>query len=92
MVEVLPIPPAPIRAIGVRCSVNPTIFSINSSRPKKTLGGGGGGSAGTLDPNIRGGIYWWSRSLTCFESRKRSGFILRCRNSERHLQPDIDRL
>ena len=53
MMDVLPIPPAPIRAIGARCFVNPKIFSINSSRPKKTLGGGGGDSPGTLGKNIR---------------------------------------
>ena len=42
--DVLPMPPAPIRAIGVRVSANPTILSISSSRPKQILGGGGGNS------------------------------------------------
>ena len=36
----------------VRFSAKPTI-SINSSRPKKTLGGGGGDSPGSLDANMR---------------------------------------
>ena len=47
--DVLPIPPVPIRAIGVSRSASPTIFSVNLSRPKKTLGGGGGDSPGKLD-------------------------------------------
>ena len=71
-VDVLPIPPAPIRAIGVRFSANPTTSSINSSRPKKTLGGGGGDSPDTLDANIRGWIRRWPKLLTCSESRPRS--------------------
>jgi hypothetical protein len=56
--EVLPIPPAPMRAMEVRCSPKPTIFSIHSSRPKKIPGGGGGDSPGTLDANIN---CWISR-------------------------------
>ena len=44
MIEVFPIPPGPMRAIGVECSARPTILSISSSRPKKSLGGGGGDS------------------------------------------------
>ena len=51
--DVLPIPPAPIRAIGVSCSAKPTISSIRSSRPKKILGGGGGDSPGALDAHVR---------------------------------------
>jgi len=47
--DIFPIPPAPIRAIGTQRSVKPTIFSINLSRPKKTPGGGGGDSPGMLD-------------------------------------------
>ena len=50
--EVLPIPPVPIRANGVRFSARLTISSISSSRPKKALGGGGGDSPGVLDTNI----------------------------------------
>ena len=43
------VPPAPMRAMGVRFTARPTIFSINSSRPKQALGGGGGdSSAGML--------------------------------------------
>ena len=42
--EVFPIPPAPIRAMGLRVSARPTIFSINPSRPKQVLGRGGGNS------------------------------------------------
>jgi hypothetical protein len=51
--EVFPIPPAPMRAMGVRFSVRPTIFSISSSRPKQALGGGGGDSPSTLDVDVR---------------------------------------
>ena len=51
--DVFPIPPAPIRAIGVRFSTSPTIVSINSSRPKQALGGGGGDSPGLLDESVR---------------------------------------
>ena len=53
MVDVLPIPPAPIKTIGVRRNMKSTIFSINSSRPKKILGGGGGDSPDKLDTNLR---------------------------------------
>ena len=42
--DVFPIPPEPMRAIGVRFSARPVIFSISSSRPKQALGGGGGDS------------------------------------------------
>ena len=48
MTDVLPIPPAPIRAIGVRRCAKSMIFSIKSSRPK-IFGGGGGSSPGALD-------------------------------------------
>ena len=44
--DVFPIPPSPMRAIGVRFSARLTIFSISSSRPKHTLGGEGGNSPG----------------------------------------------
>ena len=53
--EVFPIPPGPMRAIGVRFSAKPMIFSISSSRPKQVLGGGGGSPLSVLDANIR---YW----------------------------------
>ena len=56
--DVLPIPPTPIKAIGVRCCAKSTILSINSSRPKKILGGGGGRSPGALDSNVR---HWTPR-------------------------------
>ena len=42
--EVLPIPPAPSRAMGVKFSTRPTIFPMRSLRPKQALGGGGGDS------------------------------------------------
>ena len=44
--DVFPIPPAPMRATGVRVSARSMIVSISSSRPKQTLGGGGGNSPG----------------------------------------------
>ena len=46
--DVLPIPPAPIRAIGVKFSARPTIFSISSVRPKQAGGGGGHSPGGIL--------------------------------------------
>ena len=56
--EVFPIPPAPMRAMGLRVSARPTIFSINPSRPKQALGRGGGNSpremllkCQTMDPS-----------------------------------------
>ena len=51
--DVLPIPPAPMRAMGARFSARPTIFSINLLRPKQALGAGGGDSPSALDANIR---------------------------------------
>ena len=56
-IDVLPTPPAPMRAIGSRFSARLTTFSINSFRPKKALGGRGGGSPRTLDANMRLRIY-----------------------------------
>jgi hypothetical protein len=50
--DVFPIPPGPMRAMGVNFSARSTIFSISSSRPKQALGGGGGDSPNTLDVNI----------------------------------------
>ena len=49
---VLPIPPGPMRAIGVRFSARPRTSSISSPRPKHALGGGGGDSPGVLDLGI----------------------------------------
>jgi len=46
--DVFPIPPAPMSAIGVKVSARPMILSISSSRPKHTLGGGGGDSPGGI--------------------------------------------
>jgi hypothetical protein len=51
--DVLPIPPAPTSAIGVRRFAKSTISSINLSRPRQILGGGGGDSPGTLNANER---------------------------------------
>ena len=51
--DVLPIPPVPTRAIGVRFSARPMILSTSSPRPKWTLGGGGGDSPDVLDADIR---------------------------------------
>ena len=52
-IDVLPTPPAPMRAMGSRFSARPTTFSINSLRPKKALGGCGGGSPCTLNAMMR---------------------------------------
>src|SRR5882757_4107982 len=46
--DVFPIPPAPMRATGVRLWARATILSIKSSRPKKARGGGGGVSPDVL--------------------------------------------
>src|SRR5882757_9285171 len=43
-IEVFPIPPAPMRATGVRLWVRSTSLSIKLLRPKKARGGGGGDS------------------------------------------------
>ena len=51
--DVFPIPPGPMRAVEVRLSVRPSIFSISSPRPKQALGGGGGDSPSMLDVNVR---------------------------------------
>jgi len=69
-IDVFPMPPAPMRAMGVRFSVRPTILSISSSRPKNALGGGGGNSPGTLHVNIRCWIHFQSRLLTWLGSGK----------------------
>jgi len=49
IIEVLAIPPMPMRATGASCCAKLTILLISLSRPKKTLGRGG--SPGTLDRN-----------------------------------------
>jgi hypothetical protein len=68
--EVFPIPPAPMRAMGVRFSARATILSISSSRPKHALGGGGGNSSrGILDTGVRIRILGYPRSLTWLESK-----------------------
>jgi len=46
--DVFPIPPGPMRAIGAMSSARVTISSISSSRPKQVLGGGGGTSPGEV--------------------------------------------
>jgi hypothetical protein len=52
--DVFPIPPAPMRAMGVRLLARLMILSISSSRPKQALGGGGGNSPGdALDAGVR---------------------------------------
>ena len=43
-IDVFPIPPAPMSAIGSRFSASSMTFSIISSRPMQTLRGGGGDS------------------------------------------------
>ena len=63
MMEVLPIPPGPIRAIGVRRSSRQTISSIDSLRLKNALGGGEGSSPDTLDVDVR---YQIARSRNCW--------------------------
>lgn len=41
-VEDLPVPPTPLRVIGVRSSARQNVFSVGSSRPKQTPGREGG--------------------------------------------------
>ena len=43
-IDVFPMPPAPMSAMGSRFSASLTTFSISSSRPKQALGHGGGDS------------------------------------------------
>ena len=62
VMDVFPIPPAPMRAIEVRLSARLTIFSINSSRPKQAPGGGGGSSPSILDSKVRSQIYYYGRN------------------------------
>ena len=66
-IAVFPIPPAPMRAMDARFSERPTIFSINSSRPKKDLGAGGGSSPGTLAGSVMDWVHKQVGSLTQFE-------------------------
>ena len=73
--DVLPIPPGPMRANGVRFSARAVSFPINSSRPKKSLGGGGESSPGALDTNIRYLFHQQLRLLTWLVSRWRRTFI-----------------
>ena len=65
--DVFPIPPGPMRAIGVRSSARPMISSIRSSRPKQALGRGGGDSPGGFDVGVRCWIRQRLRSLTRLE-------------------------
>ena len=51
--DVLPVPPGPMRAIGVRFSTKPRISSIKLSRQKQALGARGVDSPGILDANTR---------------------------------------
>src|ERR1700753_3602167 len=48
-IDVLPIPPAPTRAMELRPSARPTILSMRLLRPKQSLGGGGGAPPSILD-------------------------------------------
>ena len=52
-IDVFPIPPAPVRAMGSRFSARPTMLWMSSSRPKQALGGGGGDSPSRLNINMR---------------------------------------
>ena len=56
MMEVLPIPPVPVRAIDVKRCVRSTIVSTNSLRPKKTFGAGGGSSPGVAGAAVGGWV------------------------------------
>ena len=40
VIDVFPMPPAPVRAIGLRVSARPATFSIRPVHPKQALGGG----------------------------------------------------
>ena len=52
-IDVLPIPPAPSRAIDLRSFAESMISSTKSSRPKKNPGGGGGDSPNGLGKEMR---------------------------------------
>ena len=52
MIDVLPIPPVPVRAIDAKRSVRSMIVSTNSLRPKKTFGAGGGSSPGVVGADV----------------------------------------
>ena len=74
--DVLPIPPVPVRAIDVKSSARSTIISTNSLRPKKTFGAGGGNSPrGPLGVEVRPWVYQSLRLLTCFQSGWRLVFV-----------------
>lgn len=49
--DIVPIPPAATRAIGMRSSAKATARAINPSGPKKILGGAGGDSPVVLHAN-----------------------------------------
>ena len=66
--DVLPIPPAPMRAMDVKFLVRQMIFSITSSRPKQAGSGGGNSPGGILDVHVRLWTILYSRSLTWVES------------------------
>ena len=59
--DVFPMPPVPMRAMGVKLPTRSTIFATSSSRPKKALGGCGGDSPGLFGQKFR----WW----ICLQAR-----------------------
>ena len=76
--EVFPIPPAPMRAMGSRFSAIPTSFSMSSPRPKQALGAGGGDSPrGTLYNRKTVDYQYWE-PLTWPESRRSDQFFVVC--------------
>ena len=66
--DVFPIPPAPMRAMGSSFWAISTTLSISSSRPKQALGAGGGDSPTPTLRNRKIVSFQWLKPLTWYES------------------------